>query len=255
MRLVMVVECGASLGIEGLPYYQGSLTEQKCMCGRFSLNQTGEALAEAFHLQTVPQVVPRYNIAPTQAVAAVVATREEPEPHFHWLRWGLIPSWAKDPAIGNRLINARAETVAEKPSFRAAFKRRRCLVLADGFYEWQAQADSKTKQPYYIFLKDHQPFAFAGLWEHWTDPTSGSELQTCVLLTTTANELMEPIHDRMPVILPEEDYGPWLDPSYEQPQSLQGVLRPYESASMEYYPVSTVVNKPQNDSPECIEPL
>lgn len=225
------------------------------MCGRFSLNQTGEALAKAFDLKTVPPVAPRYNIAPTQPIATVVATAEDPDPHFHLLQWGLIPSWAKDPAIGSRMINARAETVAEKPSFRAAFKRRRCLVLADGFYEWQLQTNSKTKQPHYIFLKDHRPFAFAGLWEHWADPTSGGELQTCTIVTTAANELMEPIHDRMPVILPPEDYAAWLDPSYYDPQALQAMLRPYEAEAMDRYPVATVVNKPQNDGPDCVAPL
>ncbi|PSN14172.1 hypothetical protein C7293_12875 [filamentous cyanobacterium CCT1] len=225
------------------------------MCGRFSLNQTGEELAVAFHLKDVPPVAPRYNIAPTQPVATVVATAEHPEPHFHLLQWGLIPSWAKDPAIGSRMINARAETVAEKPSFRAAFKRRRCLVLADGFYEWQRQGKGQPKQPHYIFLRDHQPFAFAGLWEHWHDPVGGGELQTCTLLTTAPNELMEPLHNRMPVILPPEDYAAWLDPSYYQPQTLQAMLRPYESEAMERYPVSKVVNKPQHDTPNCIEPL
>ncbi|NJL45681.1 MAG: SOS response-associated peptidase [Leptolyngbyaceae cyanobacterium SM2_3_12] len=225
------------------------------MCGRFSLNKTGEDLAQAFSLQTIPPVVPRYNIAPTQPVATVIATPEAPEPHFQLLRWGLIPSWAKDPIIGNRLINARAETVSEKPSFRAAFKRRRCLVLADGFYEWQRQADRKAKQPYYFFLQGHRPFAFAGLWEHWTDSASGAELQTCIILTTTANDRIEPIHDRMPVILPPEDYDPWLDPNYDEPQVLQSMLRPYEADAMDYYPVSTVVNKPQHDSPDCIQPL
>ncbi|HSM80336.1 MAG TPA: SOS response-associated peptidase [Nodosilinea sp.] len=225
------------------------------MCGRFSLNQTGEDLARAFHLEPPPPVVPRYNIAPTQPLATVVATTENPAPHFQFLLWGLIPSWAKDPTIGSRLINARAETVAEKPSFRAAFKRRRCLILADGFYEWQAQAGRKTKQPHYIFLKDHAPFAFAGLWEHWSDPTSGGELQTCTILTTAPNELMEPIHNRMPVILPPVDYAAWLDPNYNQPQVLQSMLRPYEAEAMACHPVSTAVNKPQNDSPVCIEPL
>ncbi|WP_017301827.1 SOS response-associated peptidase [Nodosilinea nodulosa] len=225
------------------------------MCGRFSLNQTGEDLAEAFDLRPAPPVAPRYNIAPTQPVAAVVATAENPDPHFHFLQWGLIPSWAKDPAIGSRMINARAETVAEKPSFRAAFKRRRCLILADGFYEWQRTGDRKPKQPHYIFLKEHQPFAFAGLWEHWSDPVGGGELETCTILTTDPNSLMEPIHNRMPVILPAADYAAWLDPDFAQPQALQAMLRPYEAEAMERYPVSTVVNKPQNDSPDCIEPL
>ncbi|MGB3199923.1 MAG: SOS response-associated peptidase [Nodosilinea sp.] len=225
------------------------------MCGRFTLNQTGDDLAAAFHLRAVPSVAPRYNIAPTQPVVTVVATSDDPEPHVQHLQWGLIPSWAKDPAIGSRLINARAETVSEKPSFRAAFKRRRCLVLADGFYEWQRQGDRQPKQPYYIFLKDHQPFAFAGLWEHWHDPTSGGELQTCTLLTTEPNPLMEPIHNRMPVILPPKDYAAWLDPSFYHPQTLQSMLRPYEANAMDRYPVSKVVNKPGNDTPACIEPL
>jgi putative SOS response-associated peptidase YedK len=225
------------------------------MCGRFSLNQTGEALAEAFQLQAVPPVFPRYNIAPSQPLAAIVATPAVPIPHVDFLLWGLIPSWAKDPTIGQRLINARAEIVADKPSFRAAFRRRRCLILADGFYEWQAQAKQKTKQPHYIFLKDHQPFAFAGLWEHWSDPVSGGELETCTILTTAPNELMEPIHSRMPVILSPDDYEPWLDPGYDQPQVLQNMLRPYDAEAMERYPVSTLVNKPQTDLPDCIVPL
>ncbi|PZV06179.1 MAG: hypothetical protein DCF32_10250 [Leptolyngbya sp.] len=225
------------------------------MCGRFSLNKTGDDLADNFLLRSTPPVMPRYNIAPSQPIATVVATPENPEPHFDFLLWGLIPSWAKDPAIGSRMINARAETVVEKPSFRAAFKRRRCLILADGFYEWETIAGRKTKQPHYIFLKDHAPFAFAGLWEHWSDPTSGGELQTCTILTTAPNELMESIHNRMPVILAAEDYAAWLDPDFYQPQILQEMLRPYDTESMDRYPVSTVVNKPQHDSPDCIEPL
>lgn len=225
------------------------------MCGRFSLHQTGEDLAEAFQLNPPPPVEPRFNIAPTQPVATITATLENPEPQFQLLRWGLIPSWAKDPAIGNRLINARAETVSDKPSFRAAFKRRRCLILADGFYEWQRQSSRKTKQPYYFFLNQHQPFAFAGLWEHWTDPNSGGELQTCTILTTESNQLMESIHNRMPVILEPEDYETWLDPSHYNPGELEEMLRPYGADNMEYYPVSTLVNKPQNDQPACIQPL
>jgi putative SOS response-associated peptidase YedK len=225
------------------------------MCGRFSLNQTGDDLANAFGLSPVPSVVPRYNIAPSQPVATVVATAETPEPYFDFRLWGLIPSWAKDPAISSRLINARAETVVEKPSFRAAFKRRRCLILADGFYEWETLSGHKTKQPHYIFLKDHSPFAFAGLWEHWSDPTSGGELQTCTILTTAPNELMAPIHTRMPVILPPEDYAAWLAPDYYQPPVLQAMLRPYDAEAMDRYPVSTLVNKPQNDLPGCIDPL
>ncbi|WP_035984860.1 SOS response-associated peptidase [Leptolyngbya sp. KIOST-1] len=232
------------------------------MCGRFSLIQTGEDLAAAFHLKTVPPLAPRYNIAPTQPVATLLATPEQPEPQVTILQWGLVPSWAKDPAIGSRLINARAETVAEKPSFRAAFKRRRCLVLADGFYEWQqpqgqstAKGKRQPKRPHYIFLTDHRPFAFAGLWEHWSDPIGGGELQTCTILTTEPNSLMEPIHNRMPVILYPEDYAAWVDPDYSQPHNLQAMLRPHDADTMARHPVSTVVNSPQHDSPACIEPL
>ncbi|NCJ05533.1 hypothetical protein GS597_03220 [Synechococcales cyanobacterium C] len=223
------------------------------MCGRYSLNQTSDDLSTAFQLSGVPPLVPRYNIAPSQPVVTVIATPEQP-PHVDFCLWGLIPSWAKDPVIGNRLINARAETVAEKPSFRAAFKRRRCLILADGFYEWEAIVGRKAKQPHYIFLKDHQPFAFAGLWEHWSDPVSGGELQTCIILTTAPNALMEPIHSRMPVILPSEDYAAWLDSNYYNPQHLQSLLRPYDAEEMDHYPVSTLVNNPQNDSPDCMVP-
>jgi putative SOS response-associated peptidase YedK len=230
------------------------LEEGRAMCGRYSLRQSGEALAEAFHLDEVPQPVPRYNIAPTQPVATVLATPEQPQPHCHLLRWGLIPSWAKDPTIGNRLINARAETVAEKPSFRAAFKRRRCLVLADGFYEWQRREKGR-KQPYFIFLNDHQPFAFAGLWEHWTDPDSGSELLTCTILTTEANALMEPIHTRMPVILHPQDYAAWVDPDSSNRLALEGMLQPYEPEAMGCYPVAPVVNNPRNETPDCVVPL
>ncbi|MGB3135248.1 MAG: SOS response-associated peptidase [Nodosilinea sp.] len=224
------------------------------MCGRFSLSQTGDTLAKTFHFGDAPPVAPRYNVAPTQPVVTVAATAADSAPHFNLLQWGLIPSWAKDPAVGSRLINARAETVAEKPSFRAAFKRRRCLVLADGFYEWQRQGDRQPKQPHYIFLKDHRLFAFAGLWEHWSDP-SGGDLQTCTILTTDPNPLMEPIHNRMPVILSPKDYAAWLDPSYFQRQDLQAMLRPYNADAMDRYPVSTLVNKPQNDDPACMEPL
>lgn len=225
------------------------------MCGRFSLHQTGEVLAEAFNLEAVPLVAPRYNIAPTQTVSTLISTPQKPDPHFYPLRWGLIPSWAKEASIGQRLFNARAETVAQKPSFRAAFKRRRCLILADGFYEWQAPENGTAKQPYYLFLKHHQPFAFAGLWEHWISPRSGVEIQTCVILTTAANTFMESIHDRMPVILPPADYERWLDPENDDPQALQSLLRPYAADAMEGYPVSTLVNRPQHDAPDCIIPL
>ena len=168
------------------------------------------------------------------------------------LHWGLIPSWAKDPKMGAKLINARAETVAEKPAFRTAFRQRRCLVLADGFYEWQTQENKKQKQPYYIRLNDWQPFAFAGLWERWQD-AEGEVIESCTLLTTEANELMCPIHNRMPVILDPKDYDVWLDPEVKQADVLQSLLHPYASEKMTAYPVSKAVNKPSNDTAECIE--
>ena len=222
------------------------------MCGRFTLNQTAAALAQAFNLEAVPDLASQYNIAPTQMVATVVHKSESDKCQFQQLRWGLIPSWAKDSGIGAKLINARAETAAEKPSFRSAFKHRRCLVLADGFYEWQRQ--QHKKQPFYFRLQNGQPFAFAGLWEKWQSP-SGEEITSCTILTTTANEVLQPIHDRMPVILAASDYNLWLDPQQQQPEVLQQLLRPYPSSAMTSYPVSTLVNKPQHNTPECIMPI
>ena len=225
------------------------------MCGRFTLRQEESVIAEAFQLSEVPTLEPRYNIAPTQLVLTVVRPKvsaqspEQSEQRFQLLRWGLIPSWAKDPAIGSRLINARSETVTEKPSFRAAFRQRRCLVLADGFYEWQRQ--ERKKQPFYFRLQDGQPFAFAGLWERWKAPDDGEAVESCTILTTEANELLRPIHDRMPVILDPKDYELWLDP-VQKPEPLQQLLRPYRSEAMTTYPVSTQVNNPSNNSPECI---
>jgi putative SOS response-associated peptidase YedK len=168
------------------------------------------------------------------------------------LRWGLIPSWAKDPAIGNRMINARAETVAEKPAFRAAFRRRRCLVVADGFYEWAR--GGKPRQPYFIRMHDDRPFAFAGLWESWQGPDEGP-VESCTLLTTEPNELLEPIHNRMPLILGEDDYDQWLDPALQRPDALQPLLRPLPSDQMTAEKISTYVNSPANDDPRCIEPV
>ncbi|PSN20026.1 hypothetical protein C7271_04300 [filamentous cyanobacterium CCP5] len=222
------------------------------MCGRYSQTRSAEAVQQSFQLATLPEIQPRYNIAPTQPVS-VVGLRQGDRGH-RLLTWGLIPSWAKDPTIGSRMINARSETVSEKPSFRAAFKRRRCLIVADGFYEWQRLGQGKTKQPYYFRLKDRQPFGFAGLWEHWSGP-DGSEIQSCTILTTAPNELLEPVHNRMPVILPAADYDAWLDPTYYDPEHLQSMLRPYGAETMTGYAISTAVNNPAHDSPDCLEPL
>ncbi len=220
------------------------------MCGRFTLSQSAEAIASVFQLNQVPTLEPRYNIAPTQPVATVLQSANERQ--FQLLRWGLIPAWAKDATMGSKLINARAETVAEKPSFRSAFRHRRCLVIADGFYEWRRE-DGK-KQPFYFRMQDRQPFAFAGLWEHWQDP-KGEAIDSCTILTTEANELLQQIHERMPVILNPKDYDLWLDPTVQKPEQLQQLLQPYSSAMMTSYPVSTKVNKPTNDTPELINSL
>lgn len=227
------------------------------MCGRFALTTPTKQLALAFNVDetavaALPPSVPRYNIAPTQPVAAI-RLDDNGERELTFFRWGLVPSWAKDINIGSRMINARSETVAEKPSFRAAFKRRRCLIPADGFYEWQKQEG--RKQPIYIHPAKggERPFALAGLWEVWRDP-DGSALQTCTILTTTPNELMAPIHNRMPVIVEPEDFDLWLNPEPDPEQGLH-LLRAYPAEKMETYPVSTVVNNPRNDVPECIRPI
>lgn len=222
------------------------------MCGRFTLTSPAETVAELFELDEVPQLTPRYNIAPTQPIAVVRALSDDPKREVAELQWGLIPSWAKDPSIGSRMINARAEGVAEKPSFRSAFRRRRCLVLADGFYEWQKI--STRKQPHYIHLANRRPFAFAGLWEHWEDP-QGEAIDSCTIITTEPNDMMTKLHNRMPVILHPRDYILWLDPEVQKPEKVQPLLRPYPSREMVAYAVSTWVNKPSNDTPACVEPL
>ena len=222
------------------------------MCGRFTLGATAATLAAQFDLANVPTWTPHYNIAPTQEVLVVLQPSPQANREARLHRWGLIPPWAKDPSIGNRMINARAETVATKPAFRRAFKERRCLLLADGLYEWQRQ--ERRKQPFYIRLRDGRPFAFAGLWEHW-EGSEGMAIQSCTILTTTSNEVVGRIHDRMPVILSPTDYDRWLDPSIQEPTVLQTLLRPYPADEMMAYPVSTRVNNPANDSPECVELL
>lgn len=220
------------------------------MCGRFTLTADVTALQQTFPwLNIPPEMTPRFNIAPTQPVAVVP---NDGKNQLDFFTWGLIPSWAKDPQIGNRLINARAETLAEKPAFRVAFRRRRCLILADGFYEWQ-QAQGKSKIPIYIRLASGEPFAFAGLWEIWNSP-DGSTILSCTIITTEPNELMAKIHNRMPAILPQDAYPIWLDPGEQHPNRLSGLLRPYPADEMQAYPVSRLVNSPANDSPQCIVP-
>lgn len=205
-------------------------------------------ITETFRVPEVPELPLRFNVAPTQPVGVVLPTAAGRR--FTLMRWGLIPFWAEDPKIGSRLINARADTVATKPAFRAAFKERRCLVVADGFYEWQA-SDGK-KQPFLIHKADDRPFAFAGLWERWRGP-DGSPIETCAIITTDANDLMRPLHLRMPVILRPDDYDRWMEA--KAPEGLQSLLRPYPGRDLVATPVSTRVNNARNDGPECAAPL
>jgi putative SOS response-associated peptidase YedK len=220
------------------------------MCGRFTLTTPTPVLAELFLFPEPESQPPRYNVAPTQLIATVRAPSDIKHRELALCRWGLIPSWANDPAIGNRMINARAETAAEKPAFRSPLRHRRCLVLADGFYEWQKQ--EAKKQPYYFRMRDGKPFAFAGLWDRWHE--GDQAVETCTILTTEANDLVRPIHERMPLILAPEDYDRWLDPAVQKPEQVKPLLHPYRSDVMETYPVSSTVNNPRNDVPRCVEP-
>jgi putative SOS response-associated peptidase YedK len=222
------------------------------MCGRFTLRTPLTVLAQQFlfDLGTLPAdvvVTPRYNIAPTQTVAAVRQQTAGGKRELALLHWGLIPSWSKDARIASSLINARCETLAEKPAFRTAFSRRRCLVLADGFYEWKKEG--KQKLPQYFQLKDERPFAFAGLWERWRGPEGGSglPLESCTIVTTGANELCQPLHDRMPVILEPVDYDLWLDPALSDSQQLLPLLAPFPASEMQVRPVNPRVNNVRHD--------
>lgn len=214
------------------------------MCGRYSLNQTGQ-IPLVFEISDI-RLPPRFNIAPTQQ-APVIHLREG-DRRLELFHWGLVPFWAKDAAIGARMINARSETADEKPAFRAAFRKRRCLVPADGFFEWRKLG--KYKQPYYFYLKRRIPFAFAGLYEEWNQ--DGPRLDSFTILTCDPNETVSAIHNRMPVILPPERYSDWLDP-HADPGLLKSILRPFDPGQMDAHPVSRIVNNPSNDSPECIE--
>ena len=220
------------------------------MCGRYSLHTHPEVIALYFKLGLLPDITPHYNIAPSTKVLIV---RHDPEKGrvADLYRWGLIPGWAKDPAIGNKLANARGETVAEKPSFRSAFKRGRCLIPASGFYEWKTVAG--RKQPYYVRPAGSDLFAFAGLTERWNGPEG--PVYSCAIITTDANELMRGIHDRMPVILAPEDHAAWLDPANQAAAKLKALLKPCPARMMAAHPVSTRVNTPRNDEPGLLEPV
>lgn len=220
------------------------------MCGRFFLAVTPEELAHLFAIDSPPALSPRYNIAPTQEVLTVRADREGGR-CWATTTWGLVPSWAEDQKIGSRLINARGETVAEKPSFRSAFRRRRCLIPASGFFEWHRAGSQRI--PYLLHMKDGRPFALAGLWERWQSP-EGTPLETCTILTTEANEVVAELHDRMPVILPPARFDEWLQRSPLGDDRLQQLLTPFPAAKMESFQVSQQVNRAGNDDPSLIEP-
>ena len=224
------------------------------MCGRITLTTDKDDLQSRFGYvnPSGDLFTPRYNIAPSQNCPVV--TVNEDKRVLIMMRWGLVPFWAKDVKSGYNLINAKAETLKEKASFRTPFKKKRCLVLADGFYEWTHSEKKGAKQPYRFVLKNRQPFAFAGLWDEWNNP-EGEKLLSFTIITTSANELMELIHDRMPVILHEKDEGMWLDPQLADTDKLSPLLKPYSSKEMEAYKVSTFVNSPKNNGPKCIEPV
>jgi len=214
------------------------------VCGRFAFYSPSEAAAALFGVSASVEVQPRYNIAPTQFIAAI-RDDDNKQRELVMLRWGLVPFWAKDPSIGNRMINARAETVAEKPAYRAAYRHRRCVVLADGFYEWRREGDVKT--PYFISLASGEPFALAGLWENWHDKESGDSLQTTTLITTEANEFMTPLHHRMPVILESNTAGEWLAGSDELLDDVAAITPPLQA-----WPVDRRVNNARNEGEELI---
>ncbi len=221
------------------------------MCGRYSLKADIAQLAMRFEFAADEAIhEPAYNIAPMQQVLTVT---NDGELRAEYMRWGLIPFWAKDAKIGYRMINARGETVAEKPSFRIALRKRRCLILADGFYEWQ-KLGGKQKRPMRIVLRSGEPFAFAGLWETWKDP-EGEMVKSCTIITTAANDFLRPIHDRMPVILPQESESFWLDKDVEDPLALTSVIAPYPDDEMDAFEVSTLVNNTRNKGSEVIDPV
>lgn len=220
------------------------------MCGRFTQKTPRKSLAREFQVAEVPEMEPRYNIAPAQKIIGI--SQKSGEREARAFKWGLVPSWAKDTSMGARLINARSETVGEKPAFREAFKRRRCIIPADGFYEWQRSAG--RKQPYYFSMPEGRPFRFAGLRESWKGH-QGEVLESCTILTTEANESVRVAHDRMPVILHASDYDLWLDEDLRKVEDIKELLRPYPASEMISYPVGLLVNNVRSEGSELIEPL
>jgi len=223
------------------------------MCGRYRLSRRKQIVEEYFDsVSDEPDWTPRYNIAPTQPVPVIRQNPKEPVRELSLMRWGLIPSWAKDPSISARMINAKSETAGTKPAFRDALRFRRCLIPADGFYEWSRTA--KGKQPYCFEIKDGELFAFAGLWDHWRD-TSGKTVETCSILTTTPNALTSAVHDRIPVIPDPDSYDLWLDPGMKDAAVASDLLKPFDARLMRCYPVSTRLNHVANDDAECSRPV
>jgi len=221
------------------------------MCGRYTIDIPPELLVEIFGLTDHPAISPRYNIAPTQQIP-VIRRYGDGQSHLDFLRWGLIPSWAQERSIGSKMINARSETVTEKPSFRQAIRYRRCLVLASSFYEWKQEG--KAKQPWLIRLKDGSPMVFAGLWETWKS-VEGEVVESCTILTTASIRLVAPLHDRMPVVLSVDEYRTWLDRTTTDPTGLKKLFQPYPADLMEMWPVSPMVNSVKNDGPELVVPV
>ena len=221
------------------------------MCGRYTLFTLPEVLGNLFRVAEVPTLQPRYNIAPTQQVP-VVRLSSEGEREMVTLRWGLIPFWSKETFTGRQLINARSETVDKRLSFKEPFKHRRCLIPADGFYEWQSKP--KRKQPYYISMFDDKPFTFAGLWEHW-EGSDGTVIESCTILTTQANNFVSTLHDRMSVIIDPANYDLWLEPDIQERDALALLMQPYQEDTLTANPVSTWVNNPRNDDKSCVKPL
>jgi putative SOS response-associated peptidase YedK len=222
------------------------------MCGRYFLTTPGEVLADLFETPSAPEMAPRYNVAPTQSVP-IVRRGANGEREMALVSWGLVPVWAKERAIGNKLINARAETLAEKPSFRDAYKKRRCVLPADGYFEWKKEGT--IKQPYAFRARDGRPLALAGLWSWWKDPATGEPLESCAILTTAPNELAATVHDRMPVILSTQSIPAWLGTDAPTPSFTELFFSPFPAGGMLTYPVSRKVNSPANDSPDLLDPL
>ena len=221
------------------------------MCGRYRLSRRKQMIEEYFETENEADWEPRYNTAPSQPVGIIRQDPSRPERHFSLARWGLIPSWATDAGIAFKTINARAETVASKPAFRDAFMSHRCLLPADGFFEWSRRG--KEKQPFHFGMQDDSLFAFAGLWDQWKDPT-GTVIESCSILTTTPNSLLANVHDRMPVILRQENYDLWLDPGFKDVKVLAELLAPFDAAKMKSFPVSSRINAVANDDSDCVVP-